>query len=262
MFEIRRYPWGNRLHRRPVRRRERARVQDGWLAGLTLKGMGLIALLCLIQCGHGGRARASDLDLHARQGVRISLSTGWSGQCRRPRTGPDRRPVPAAIAVVVTHRRGPAQAAIATLRWRLAHWPWPVPSVAGVAVDDGGRGAGPAGPYVEHESRLDPALVAMVPGTWHFAVLWWRRYSCSCARLTKSRRDASARGQRGTGARDSRAENGRSPPSRCCRQPIRAAFLFNISSQTVRGRYGTSLPDAERMLDTVVQVPRGGIAPD
>jgi len=221
------------------KRPERARAQDGWLTGLTLKGMSLIALLCLI---NAARRTSRSLDLALSLGSLPAFVVDWLVNTVQATALGLIVAVPVAIAVVVAYNRGPRRP---SLRYPALAVAVVASCIAGVTLMIAVEAwAGWA--YVEDQSRLDPVIVAMVRYALLCALVaaifvFLRAADESAARAEEAERDRARFVQRMDEAR-----------LRMLQAQIEPHFLFNTLAN-VRSLYGMSLPDAERMLDNVMR---------
>jgi len=221
------------------KRPERARVQDGWLTGLTLKGMSLIALLCLI---NAARRTSRSLDLEPSLGSLPAFVVDWLVNTVQATALGLIVAVPVAIAVVVAYNRVPRRP---SLRYPALAVAVVASCIAGVTLMMAVE-AWTGWAYVEDQSRLDPVIVAMV------------RYSLLCALVAaifvflRAADESAARAEEAERDRARFVQRMEEARLKMLQAQIEPHFLFNTLAN-VRGLYGTSLPDAERMLDNVMR---------
>ncbi|MCC6193160.1 MAG: histidine kinase [Burkholderiales bacterium] len=201
--------------------------------------MGLVAILCLI---NAMRRTSRDLDVGPQLDGAFAFFLGWLAKTAQATASGLLVAIPVALAVVVTYNLAPRRAA---LRYPAVAIAIAASCIVGVALMIAVESVGSL-TFVEHESLLAPALVAVV----RYALLctlvaavfiYVRVADESSARADQALRDRARFVQRLEEAR-----------LKMLQAQIEPHFLFN-SLANVRSLHATAAPEAQGMLDNLVQ---------
>ena len=218
---------------------QRMRLHSDWFTGLTWRGMGLVAMLSLI---NGARRTSRYLDgetpltcvdvVFLEWVIRTGLATLFGLIVA----------VPAAIAVVVTYN----------LTRQKALWRYPALAMAVVTSCTLGVDlmffveSGTSRAYLETESLLNPFLVAII------------RYGLLCAMVAvvfvylRAASESAARAQGAERDRMRFVQRMQEARLKMLQAQIEPHFLFNTLAN-VRGLYETEPSKGERMLDDLMR---------
>ena len=216
-----------------------ARLRAAWFDGLTWKGMGLVAILCII---NAARRTSRDLDVGPQFNGAAVFLLDWSVKTAQATASGLLVAIPVALAVVITYNLAPRRA---SLRYSAVAVAIAASCVVGVALMMAVERAG-AIAFVEHESLLAPTIVAVV------------RYALLCALVAVVfiyLRVADENGARADAAERDRArfvQRMEEARLKMLQAQIEPHFLFN-SLANVRSLHTTAPADAERMLDNLMK---------
>lgn len=210
-----------------------------WFDGLTWKGMGLVAILCLI---NAVRRTSRDLDSGPQLGEALVFFLDWIAKTAQATASGLLVAVPVALAVVATYNLAPRRA---SLRYPAIALAIAISCFVGVALMTAVEGAGSTA-FLEHESRLAPAIVAFV------------RYALLCALVAVVFIYLRVADENGTRANEAERDRARFEQRmeearlKMLQAQIEPHFLFN-SLANVRSLHATAPSDAERMLDNLMK---------
>jgi len=210
-----------------------------WFSGLTWKGMGGIALLCLV---NALRRTSRDLDAVVPPGGGFEFFLDWTAKTLQATALGLVVAVPVALAVVATYNLAPRAPAKRYTALALAV---ALSCAAGVTLMIGIE-EGRAWSFVEDQSLLDPFVVALVRYGLLCALVaivfvYLRAADESVARARKAERDRAYFVQRMEEAR-----------LKMLQAQIEPHFLFNTLAN-VRGLYATDAVTADHMLENVTR---------
>ncbi|MEO8751102.1 MAG: histidine kinase [Casimicrobiaceae bacterium] len=211
---------------------------ESWYSGLTWKGMGLIAILCLI---NAARRTSRDLDFVTSLAGANSL-VDWMMKTTEAAALGMLVAIPVMLSVVATYNLAPRKGPLRYVALGLAV---AVSCAAGIALMTAVEARGSL-TFVEHESLLNPAIVAYVRYGLLCALVavvfvYLRGADESTARAHDAERDRARFVQRMEEARLNMLQ-----------AQIEPHFLFNVLAN-VRGLYADAPVEAERMLDNIIQ---------
>ncbi len=210
-----------------------------WLAGFTWNGIGLVVALCIV---NAVRRTSRDIDAVLSSGPAHLPFTAWLVKTAEAAMLGLVVAVPVALAIVVTYNVPSPRPA---LRYGALVVAVMASCIAGVALMLAVESA-TGWEYVEDQSLLDPALVAMV------------RYGLLCALVAAVfvfLREAEEHGARAKDAERDRArflQRMEEARLKVLQAQIEPHFLFNTLAN-VRGLYADSPHDAARMLDNLME---------
>ena len=215
-----------------------ARQRVAWFDGLTWKGMGLIAILCVI---NAMRRTSRELDVGPQDNGVFVFLLDWIVKTAQATASGLIVAIPVALAVVVTYNLAPPRA---WARYSAVAIAIAASCVVGVTLMMAMESAGSIA-FLEHESLLAPAIVAVV------------RYALLCALVAVVfiyLRVADENGARADTAERDRArfvQRMEEARLKMLQAQIEPHFLFN-SLANVRSLHATAPPAAEKMLDNVM----------
>ena len=201
--------------------------------------MGLVAVLCVI---NAARRTSRDLDAGPQVNGAFVFLLDWGVKTAQATASGLLVAIPVALAVVVTYNLAPRRASV---RYSAVAVAIAASCVVGVALMMAVERAGSIA-FVEHESLLAPAIVAVV------------RYALLCALVAVVfiyLRVADENGARADEAERDRArfvQRMEEARLKMLQAQIEPHFLFN-SLANVRSLHATAPPDAERMLDNLMK---------
>jgi sensor histidine kinase YesM len=210
-----------------------------WFDGLTWKGAGLITILCAI---NAARRTSRDLDIGPQGDSMFVFLFDWIVKTVQATASGLLVAIPVALAVVITYNLAPRRP---SLRYPAMAVAIAASCVVGVALMMAVEHAGSIA-FVEHESLLAPAIVAVV------------RYALLCVLVAVVfiyLRSADENGARADAAESDRArfiQRMEEARLKMLQAQIEPHFLFN-SLANVRSLHGSAPLDAERMLDNLMR---------
>ena len=210
-----------------------------WFDGLTWKGMGLIAILCLI---NAARRTSRDLDAGPRLNGDFVFLVDWSVKTAQAAASGLLVAIPVALAVVITYNVAPRRASV---RYPAVAFAIAASCVVGVALMMAVERVGSIA-FVEHESLLAPAIVAVV------------RYALLCALVAVVFIYLRVADENGTRADEAERDRARfvqrmeEARLKMLQAQIEPHFLFN-SLANVRSLQATAPLDADKMLDNLMK---------
>jgi hypothetical protein len=207
--------------------------------------MGLVAVLCII---NGARRTSRELDVSPQFNGTFAFLVDWGVKTAQATASGLLVAIPVALAVVLTYNLAPRRASV---RYSVVAVAIAASCVVGVALMMAAERAGSIA-FVEHESLLAPAIVAVV------------RYALLCALVAVIfiyLRVADENGARADEAERDRArfvQRMEEARLKMLQAQIEPHFLFN-SLANVRSLQATAPPDAEKMLDNLVKYFAGAL---
>lgn len=208
-----------------------------WFTGLTAKGIGGIALLCLV---NALRRTSRDLDAVVPAGGGLAFFVEWVLRTLQATALGLVVAVPVALAVVATYNLAPRNGRYPAIAVAVA-----LSCVLGVTLMIGIE-EGAAWAFVEDQSLLDPFVVALV------------RYGLLCALVAvvfvylRAADESIARARDAERDRANFVQRMQEARLKMLQAQIEPHFLFNTLAN-VRGLYATDRVGADRMLDNIIR---------
>lgn len=210
-----------------------------WFDGLTWKGIGLVVALCLV---NAARRTSRYLDGDAPFACVDVVFVDWLLMTAQAAMFGLIVAVPVALAVVVTFNLAPRRPALRYPALAIAVGASCIAGVALMILAEGWIST----TFLEHESLLDPFVVALV------------RYGLLCALVAvvfvylRVASESAARAQEAERARARFVQRMEESRLKMLQAQIEPHFLFNTLA-TVRGLYEIAPSEAETMLDNLVR---------